>query len=168
MIKVGCLITLLLSLTPSGGHSSATRSSFNRAFDEYGPICWEEEQGRLDNLAIALLHGGDPTLIGDIIVYDGRYACRGEAVARAVRAKKYLVERRKVEANRIIWRWGGYQEEPTTTLVLVPRGAQTWLLTPYVSSDEVKFIGNCKGRVRPVKCRNARPAPNNSFNRTRN
>jgi hypothetical protein len=152
MIKVGSLSTLLLSLIiPLGSHSPASYGSFNRAFDEYGNICWEDEKARLDNFAIALLEYR--TAIGHIIVYDGKSACRGEAVARAIRAKKYLVEHRKVEADRVVWRWGGYQRELTTTLVINPYRASIWPFTPTVSPDEVTFVGNCKGKVRPVKCR---------------
>jgi hypothetical protein len=154
MIKVGCIITLFLSLIIlSGSESPASHGSFNRAFDEYSSLCWEDEKPRLDNFAIALLYG-DRTAIGHIIVYDaGDSACRGEAVARALRAKKYLVEYRKVEADRIVWRWGGYLNELTSTLVIHPRGAHIWPFMESRSLDEVKFVGNCKGRVRPVKCR---------------
>jgi hypothetical protein len=91
MKRIGCLMTMFLSLMlPFGERTSATDSSFNRAFDEYGSICWEDEKARLDNFAIALLNDD----LGHIIVYDGKRACRGEAVARAIRAKKYLVEYR--------------------------------------------------------------------------
>jgi hypothetical protein len=152
MIKAGCLVTLLLSLIiPLGSHRSATHSSFNRAFDEYGRICWEDEKARLDNFAIQL-QNDNPTTLGHIIVYDGDHACRGEAVARAIRAKKYLVEYRKVEANRVLWRSGGYQRALMTTLVISPQGASIWPLEPSVSPAEVTFVGNCRGRVRPVKC----------------
>src|SRR5438034_3727682 len=61
------------------------------------------EKARLDNFAIQLLNE-NPTTLGHIIVYDGQGACRGEAVAQAMRAKKYLVEYRKVPAHRIVFR----------------------------------------------------------------
>lgn len=152
MVKIGCIVTLLLGLVvPPGGRS------LHRAFDEYGALCWEEEKARLDNFAIQLLQ--DATTLGHIIVYDGERACRGEALARAVRAKKYLVERRRVDANQVVWRWGGYQREPKTTLVIVPRGAEIWPLTPTLSPDQVTFVGDCRKRVRPVKCSVARHSP---------
>jgi len=155
MIKLGCLITLVLSLLiiiPLSSDSSANRGPFNRAFDEYGRICWEDEKARLDNFAIELLNYR--AAIGDIIVYDGERACRGEAIARAVRAKKYMVEYRKVEADRIVWRWGGYLlGDTTTTLVITPHGAHIWPFRESLSTDEVTFVGNCKNKVRGVKCR---------------
>jgi hypothetical protein len=154
IIKVSSLITLLLNLIiPLGGNGSVSRRTFNSAFDQYGALCWEDEKARLDSFAIQLRV--DPTVIGDIIVYDGKRACRGEAVARALRAKKYLVERRGVEARRVIWRWGGYYDVTWTTLSITPYGAAPWKLSPSVTPGEVKFVGNCQGRVRPVKCRKA-------------
>lgn len=150
MIKIVCLLSLFLGLVIPSGRGAASHDPLNRAFDEYSDLCWEDEKPRLDNFAIALQM--DPTLIGDIIVYDGERACRGEAVARALRAKKYLVERHGLNAGRIIWRWGGYQWAPTTTLSITPYGAAPWELSPSVSPDKVTFAGNCQGRVRPVKC----------------
>lgn len=96
MKRISCLITISLSvMLPLGERASATGLTFSRAFDEYGTICWENEKARLDNFAIQLLNE-NPTTLGHLIVYDGQRACRGEAVGRAMRAKKYLVEYRKV------------------------------------------------------------------------
>ena len=139
-------------MLPLGERSSAIHFSFNSAFDEYGAICWEDEKARLDNFAVSLQNANRTTL-GHIIVYDGKRACRGEAVARAIRAKKYLVEYRKVEADRIVWRWGGYLSDMTTTLVIHPSGASIWPFTPSIPHAQVTFVGNCNRKVRSVKCR---------------
>ncbi len=143
---------MVLSLTLALGRNSASHFSFNSPFGEYGPICWEDEKARLDNFAV-VLQNVDRSTIGHIIVYDGKRACRDEAVARAVRAKKYLVEYREVEADRIVWRWGGYQSDMTTTLVIHPSGASIWPFTSSLPLAEVTFVGNCYRKVRPVKCR---------------
>lgn len=142
---------LSLMLLP-GERASSIHSSFDSAFDQYGAICWEDEKARLDNFAIAL-QNADHTTLGHIIVYDGKRACRGEALARAIRAKKYLVEYRKVEPDRVIWRWGGYLSHLTTTLVITPRGASIWTFSPSIPLAEVTFVGNCNRKVRPVTCR---------------
>jgi len=84
------ILCVMASFGGAAGHVTP-----NRAFDEYGPICWENEKARLDNFAIGLLNMPDTTL-GHIIVYDGKRACRGEAITRAIRAKKYLVEFRNL------------------------------------------------------------------------
>jgi hypothetical protein len=151
MQRIGCVIAMSLSLMLLGERRAAIHSSFNSPVAEYGPICWEDEKARLDNFAFAL-QNTDRTTIGHIIVYDGQRACRGEAVSRAVRAKKYLVEYRNVEADRVVWRWGGYLGDMTTTLVLTPRGASIWDFKQSLARNEVTIIGNCNRKVRPVKC----------------
>jgi hypothetical protein len=143
----------LIAMLPLAQHAWGNCLLPNRAFDDYGPICWENEKPRLDNFAIALLND-NPTTLGHIVVYDGKRACRGEAIARAMRAKKYLVEYRKVPASRIVFRWGGYLTTPYTELVLQPRGGDLWaFLTTTVPLGDVTFIGNCTRHVRAVKCR---------------
>src|SRR5258706_10461385 len=144
MKRIGCLMTMFLSLMlPFGEPISATNFSFNRAFDEYGSICWEDEKARLDNFAIALLND-DRTTLGHIIVYDGRRACRGEAVARAIRAKKYLVEYRRVEADRIVWRWGGDPKDLSTTLLVTTRRASISPFRPTLPIYDGKIVCHCE------------------------
>jgi hypothetical protein len=148
---IGCVMTMFLSfMIPLGARTPATPSSFNSPFDEYGAICWDEEKARLDNFAIQLLN--DDGVLGQIIVYDGKRACRGEAVTRASRARKYLVDYRRVPADRIVWRWGGYLPDMMTTLVIHSSGASMWPFRQSLSLAEVTFAGNCNRNVRPVKC----------------
>jgi len=111
-------------------------------FDSYGAISWDLEKLRLDNFAIQLQH--DSNSIGYIIVYAGRRACVGEAKDRALRAKKYLVETRRIQANRIKWIDGGYREELTTILQPVPPGAPEFTASPTLKRSEVQIIKNCK------------------------
>ena len=152
MKRTVCLLVIVLGLMcPAGARSSPNPFLPNSPFDEYGRICWEYEKARLDNFAIALLNY--PATLGHIIVYDGERACRGEAVARANRAKKYLVEYRKVPPDRIVWRWGGYLNDTMTTLVIHPIGANIWPFVQSLPVDKVTFVGACNRRVRPMKCR---------------
>ena len=146
--RIICASMMVLCITVAD--SKPNGSSSHRVFDEYGRICWENEQARLDNFAIRLEMS--PEMIGNIIVYDGRRACRGEAVARAVRAKKYLVGYRHIDPNRVLWRFGGYQEKLNAILMDVPRGYPEWPAEPTVSPKDVVFIGNCDHRVRPTRC----------------
>jgi len=140
---------MFLSFSVAGERSSA-HFSFNSPFDEYGSVCWEDEKARLDNFAVTL-QNVPRTTIGHIIVYDGKRACRGEAIARALRAKKYLVDYRKVDADRIVWRWGGYLTDMTTALVVTP-GESIWPFRPSLPREEVIFNGSCNRKVRQVKC----------------
>jgi len=148
--RIICVSMMVLSLEVANSKPHA--SSPHRVFDEYGRICWENEQARLDNFAVRLEMS--PEMIGNIIVYDGRRACRGEAIARAVRAKRYLVGYRHIDPNRVLWRFGGYQEELDTILMDVPRGYPEWPADEpiLISPKDVVFIGNCDHRVRPTRC----------------
>lgn len=110
-------------------------------FDSYGDLSWKDEKARLDNFAFALQN--DPDLIGYIMVYAGRQSCVGEAKNRALRAKKYLVQTRAVEASRIKFIDGGYREELTVILQPAPRGAPEIPVSPTLKPSEVK-IKNCK------------------------
>ena len=138
-------------LSCTAADSKPSNVSPHRVFDDYGRICWENEQARLDNFAVRLQMS--PEMIGNMIVFDGRRACRGEAIARAVRAKRYLVERRHIDPNRVLWRFGGYTNELYTILMDVPRGYPEWqadLVT--IPLKDVVFVGNCEHRVRPTRC----------------
>ena len=92
--------------------------------DRYGEIPWEQEQAHLDNLAIELL--SNPNYIGYIIVYAGKRSCAGDAQRRGVRAKKYLVEHRGVDWNRVIWKDAGFLEKRFVTLETQFRGAEPY------------------------------------------
>lgn len=111
-------------------------------FDSYGAISWDLEKLHLDNFAIQLQHDSDS--IGYIIVYAGRRACVNEAKNRALRAKKYVVETRGIQASRIKWIDGGYREEFTVILQPAPRGVPEITASPTLKSSEVQIIKNCK------------------------
>src|SRR6185436_6694632 len=99
---VVAISSLILALSIAGFSSTGRSTPFITPFDQYGRINWEAEQARLDNFAIQLMNDRDS--VGYIFIYDGSDLCEGEAQARAIRAKTYLVERRGVPWNRVIWR----------------------------------------------------------------
>ena len=84
------------------------------AFDRYGRISWNDEKARLDNFAIQLTN--ESRSVGFIFVFNAPGMCQGEAQARGVRAKRYLVEYRHVEWNRVIWKEEGFKNELQTDL----------------------------------------------------
>ena len=90
-------------------------------FDQYGYIDWEDEKARLDNFAIQLTQEWKG--VGAILVFDKPGGCPGEAKARAIRAKRYIVEHRRVPWNRVFWRKDGHHHDRGTTLLIVPEGA---------------------------------------------
>ena len=108
-------------------------------FDHFGNVAWEDEMARLDNFAIALQN--DPQMIGYIIVYGSKIGCAGEAQRRGIRAKKYLVERRGIDWNRVIWKDAGYLDQSEVLLEGQCRGAEPY---PYdyptsVAPSDVKL-----------------------------
>lgn len=80
-------------------------------FDEWGKLPVNDENARLDNIAI-YLQKDQPAWVVYLMFYDGKRACAGELKARAVRAKKWLMKRGIAE-DRIIWKNAGYREEFT-------------------------------------------------------
>lgn len=113
-----------------------------RKFDEYGNIAFNDEKARLDNFAIELQN--NPGAQGYIIAYAGRRARTGEAQSRADRAKDYLVNNRQIDSGRIVTVDGGYREDLTVELWIVPTGATPPTASPTVDASEVQII---KGRT---------------------
>jgi hypothetical protein len=115
---------------------SIARQPETRKLDEYGNVAFDDEKARLDNFAIELQN--TPGSQGYIIGYSGRRGRRGEGIARAERAKNYLVTSRGLEASRIITVDGGYREELAVELFIVPSGATTPTASPTVDASEVR------------------------------
>ena len=137
-------LNLLLALGLLAGNLVAApfvADSFPK-FDEYGDITIGSEKARLDNFAIELQF--KPNTVGYIIVYGGRRSRVGIARTRAVRARNFLVEYRGVPSERLVWIDGGYREELTTELYILPRGASAPTASPTVAPSEVKFIREAK------------------------
>jgi hypothetical protein len=107
-------------------------------FDEYGDIRFDDEKARLDSFAIELQ--SDPTAEGYLTCYGGRRGYLGEAVRRCERAKGYLSGVRGIAPERLVNVDGGFREELTVKLVIVPAGATPPVPTPTVDPREVVII----------------------------
>lgn len=150
LIAIILCCTFLTSALFSPVSARSTNPALNRPFDEYGNICWWNEAARLDNFAIALQN--DPTATGIIIFYDGNPSCHQEAIAPAIRARKYIVEYRNIEWNHVMWRYGGHRSDMTFMLVVIPRGAPNYPLLPTLTPEDVK-VKDCKAEMyRRPKC----------------
>ena len=122
-------------------------------FDEYGNICWEDEQARLDNFAIQIQN--DPTLVGYIVVYAGRISCLDESKYRGNRARNYVLKR-GVDPKRVIFKDGGYRPDIQTVLHLQTNDKPDYEIKPELKKDEV-FIKRCFDKVfAKVLCLNKR------------
>jgi hypothetical protein len=142
--------TLILALLTL----SLTRSDHlapDSPFDTYGDICFEDEKAHLDNFAIALQQ--NPTWVGYIVVYAGNESCGGEALYRANRAKRWVVER-GISADRIKISDGGYQLNVVTLLQPWPKDKRQYEVSPgRLKIDEVKVFKHCTNKIyHPRKC----------------
>ena len=75
--------------------------------------------------------------------YAGLVSCKGEAQARAVRAKNYMTKIRHADWNRIIWRNIGYGDEFHVSIWLAPRGTPPLFVPDYERSTAKHVIKDC-------------------------
>ena len=152
-VGISVLVLLIIAVPFSRADVPTVRRTLpaDRLFDQYGRIKWEDEQARLDNFAIQL--SNDPDAIGYIFVYDANNLCAGEAQARAMRAKRYIVEHRGVQWNRVIWRIDGYIEEFMTYLQPVSRSIPISypFLEEIIHSPKQHVTQNCHARIAEIK-----------------
>ena len=149
--KTACRYAVLLSLFTSVAQGRVVPLPPDRPFDSYGNLCWDSEKARLDNFASELQ--SRPEVTGLILFYDGDPPCYEAALARAMRAKKYIVEYRGVAWNRVMWRYVGHHEEMTFRLdFTLPGAPQRYFPPPTISPSEAK-PKNCNAKVyRRPKC----------------
>jgi hypothetical protein len=111
-------------------------------YDSYGRIPFEDAEARLDNFLIQLQNLNDPAphYRGFVIVYAGRSAFAGEAAAIALCSKNYLANVRKAAPETVIAIDGGYRNEFTVELYIVPNDAYPPKLIPTVSPKKVETL----------------------------
>lgn len=121
-------------------------------YDSYGKIPFEDAEARLDNFMFQLanMDEGTPHYRGFIIVYAGRSAHAAEASAVAECAKNYLVKVREADPETIVAADGGYRDEFTVQLYIMPNDAYPPRLMPTVSPKKVQILQGhltpCPGR----------------------
>lgn len=151
--RIGIVALCLLTLLCAGTSRAKDAGDPLRKFDDYGLIRWKDEKARLDNFAIQLKNNAD--FIGYIFVNDGEDVCEGEAQARAIRAKRYIVEYRGVPWNRVIWRLEGFTGHFSVTPLAIDRGIQLPAPSPGYQTGPFEHITrNCRQRI--AKIRNSR------------
>lgn len=77
---------------------------------------------------------------GYIVAYAGQIARAGEAKEQANRAKNYLVNVHRFPAGQLQAIDGGYREESTLELYVVPAGACPPITRPTVDPRDVQII----------------------------
>jgi hypothetical protein len=101
-----------------------------KKFVEYGTLPLKEEQAKLDDFFIEFYNSSETRVY--IYAYGGRASRPGDARKVAERAKKYLIGKRELDAASVTIVDGGYREEPTIELWLVPNIVEAPAPTPTV------------------------------------
>ena len=111
-------------------------------YREYGNIRFSDERAVLDNLAVQLRNWPDE--IAYFLIYAGARSCVNEARYRAIRAKRYLVRKHRIPADRVLWKDGGFRPDQSTEIWLLPRGKQLPEAYPTLSRPHVRVAGKCR------------------------
>jgi hypothetical protein len=122
---------------------AGARNKFEQIpFDAYGRIPFADAEARLDNFAVQVesLNEGKSNYRAFIIVYAGRAAHAGEADNTAGCSKAYLVNRRKFDPEILNAVDGGYRDEFTVELYIMPNDAYPPMLTPTVSPKKIEIL----------------------------
>ena len=106
-----------------------------REFDECNSCSLDDQKARLDNLAVELQN--DPSTRAYILAYGGRMSPLGQVEKLTSRSRDYLTTQRGIDASRIVVVNGGFREEDSVELWLVPSGAAAPKPTPTVQAGEV-------------------------------
>ena len=107
-----------------------------REFDECNNCAFDDQKARLDNLAVELQN--DPSTRAYVIAYGGRKSPVGQVEKLMSRAREYLVAQRGIDASRIVVVNGGFREDDSVELWVVPSGASAPQPTPTVQAGEIK------------------------------
>ncbi len=152
-MKITCIhviVLLIFSISVAGQAPMVSQK-----VDEFGITNCDDWMARSESLSSKMRE--DKSSLGYIIYYGGRVNIqpyspytkrlprRGEAFARAAVIKSRYINTLGIDENRIILLNGGYRENWTVELWLVPKGARPPLPTPSVKESEIRFR---KGEVR--------------------
>jgi len=107
-----------------------------REFDECINCTFDDQKARLDNLAVELQN--DPSARAYVIAYGGRYSPLANVEMLMKRARDYIVGQRGIDASRLVIVNGGFRENDSVELWVVPAGAAPPRATPTVQAGEVK------------------------------
>lgn len=114
-------------------------ADFFPKFDEYGHISFEDEKARLDNYLIQMK---ERLGRGAIVVVGENRAVRNRLLRRAERAKKHLVQKRGLEAERLLIIDGGYRPSSYTELHLYMIGGDVSRIYLFPEKDPVPGAPN--------------------------
>lgn len=120
----------------ASGTTAIIKKAEARKLDEYGKVTPKEQNTKLEHFTIGLF--SDPSAMGYIIAYNGRASLATDAQKAANGAKNYLVKTLGLTPERVVTVDGGYREQPTIELWLVPSGAEPPKPTPTIKTGVSK------------------------------
>ena len=106
-----------------------------REYDECNNCTFDDQKARLDNLAVELQN--DPSTRAYILAYGGRRSPIGQVEKLMSRARDYLITQRGIDASRLVVVNGGFREDDSVELWIVPSGAAAPQPTPTVQAGDV-------------------------------
>lgn len=118
----------------------------SREFDECVGCAYDDEKARLDNLAVEMQN--DPTTTAYVIAYAGRNSQVGQADKLLARARDYLVTQRGIDNPRIVILNGGYREQDSVELWIVPQGAAPPKPSPTIQPGDARPTPATRSRRR--------------------
>ena len=101
----------------------------------FGAVGSEYEMLNLDALEVSLQN--QPTAEAYILIYAGRKSKSNETAAAIKRIRRYLVERRRADTNRLKFVDGGRKEKPWRELWIVSEGATPPTPAPTIKTSKV-------------------------------
>ena len=115
-----------------------------RRFMEYGDVRWRDERRVLDHLADSFRRSNDQVIY--FVIYAGQNSCTDEAKLRAMRARKYLVQRHKIPPAGIVWKNGGFRVDLSVEIWLLPKDQPLPEPSTSVTLDpsQIHITGKCK------------------------
>ena len=107
----------------------------SQEFDECNSCSLDDQKARLDNLVVEMQN--DPSTRAYIIAYGGRMSPLNKVEKLMSRAREYLITQRGIDASRVVTVNGGFREEDSVELWIVPSGAAAPRATPTVQAGDV-------------------------------
>jgi hypothetical protein len=116
-------------------------------FDQWGDIRFDDEKLHLDKIAKQAKEWSLSIIY--LVIHAGQTACVGEARARGIRAKNYLVGQ-GIASNRIVWIDAGWTKDLTVEVWIWPPqlGKPTPSTDTNLKQDDVTLQRSCKIKYR--------------------
>jgi hypothetical protein len=140
-----CALAMVVTLLAFHAEvAQQTSVDYSHKFNQFYGAGWENAMAHLDAFALSL--NNSPNELGVVIVYGGNHGRRGEAKAWSACVKDYLVNRRSIDASKLIMIEGGYRRSLTVELWGAADPKHVPTASPEISAKHVKFKS---GRMRP-------------------